>query len=325
MITSKNTAAYWGLVLLCIAPCFSCVSDRSTEMEKETVKPVEIPLPVRQHSTRIVLLGTGTPVPNPVRSGPSIAVVVGDRSYIVDFGPGVVRRAAEAHLNGVWQLEVSRLTLAFVTHLHSDHTAGYSDIILTPAVVGRREPLHVYGPPGLNKMTSNILAAYEEDFAVRANGSVQMANRGDRVVPHEITAGTIYRDDNVVVSAFRVQHGSWNHAYGYRFDTEDRSIVISGDTRPTVTTIEACNGCDVLIHEVYCRRGFLAGTKKWQHYHSTHHTSTLELAQLANEARPSLLILYHVLFFGCSDDELVNEMKSQYKGRFVLGNDLEIH
>ncbi len=99
--------------------------------------------------TRVVLLGTGTPGPLPDRSGPATAIVVNDTAYLVDFGPGVVRRANAAFLDkGIKALEPTKLRVAFVTHLHSDHTVGYPDLIFTPWTVGRRVPLEVYGPKG---------------------------------------------------------------------------------------------------------------------------------------------------------------------------------
>jgi ribonuclease BN (tRNA processing enzyme) len=111
--------------------------------------------------TRVVLLGTGTPVPDPDRSGPATAIVVDDNAYLVDFGPGVVRRAKAAVLaRHIMALEPANLRIAFVTHLHSDHTAGYSDLILTGWTAGRRIPLEVYGPSGLGSMTEHILLAY---------------------------------------------------------------------------------------------------------------------------------------------------------------------
>ena len=105
--------------------------------------------------TQVVLLGTGAPIADPERSGPSLALVVAGKAYLVDFGPGVVRRAAAAHANGIDALQVTNLETAFLTHLHSDHTAGFPDLILTPWVLGRKKPLQVYGPPGLSQMTDH--------------------------------------------------------------------------------------------------------------------------------------------------------------------------
>jgi ribonuclease BN (tRNA processing enzyme) len=102
--------------------------------------------------TKVILLGTGTPVPDPDRSGPATSIAVGDRAYLVDFGPGVVRRAEAATLKtGIKAVEPGDLKVAFVTHLHSDHTAGYSDLILMGWIAGRTAPLEVYGPTGSNR------------------------------------------------------------------------------------------------------------------------------------------------------------------------------
>src|SRR6516162_6457397 len=121
--------------------------------------------------TKVVLLGTGTPVPDPDRSGPATAIVVDDSAYLVDFGPGVVRRAKAAVLDRhILALEPANLKVAFATHLHSDHTAGYSDLILTGWTAGRRTALEVYGPTGLQSMTEHILQAYRVDIETRTNG-----------------------------------------------------------------------------------------------------------------------------------------------------------
>src|SRR5215475_12634114 len=201
--------------------------------------------------TKVVLLGTGTPIPGPDRSGPATAIVVGDSAYLVDFGPGVVRRAQAAVLDrGIMALEPGNLKVAFVTHLHSDHTAGYSDLIFTGWTSGRSTPLKVYGPDGLNSMTEHILQAYRIDIETRTNpeGNQRAIAEGWKVNAHEIKPGVIYKDANVTVTAFATKHAM--QSYGYRFDTPDRSIVISGDTNPTQATIDACAGCDILIHEV---------------------------------------------------------------------------
>ena len=100
--------------------------------------------------TKLVLLGTGTPNACPNACGPSSAVVVGDRAYLVDFGPGVVRQAAKAYQQGIDALRPDRLMIAFCTHLHTDHTAGYPDLIFTPWVLERPKPLKVFGPKGIH-------------------------------------------------------------------------------------------------------------------------------------------------------------------------------
>lgn len=297
----------------------------------------------RQHtgSTQVVLLGTGNPQPDPDRSGPATAIVVNGSAYLVDFGPGVVRRAAAAVLDkGVVALEPTNLKVVFVTHLHADHTAGYPDLILTPWKMGRRVPLEVYGPKGLTSMTKHVLAAYQEDIRIRTEGMEHASPDGYKVNAHEIKPGVVYKDANVTVTAFPTKHGEWEETFGYRFDTADRSIVISGDTTPTQALIDACSGCDVLIHEALTLK-FLANTRRpnarsfdMRAYAAKYHTTTAQLAELAARAKPGLLILYHNPItlrpekrpFASTPEDLLTEIKTAgYNGKVVVGRDLDVY
>jgi len=278
--------------------------------------------------TQIVFLGTGNPSANPDRMGPSVAIVVNGTPYIIDCGPGVVRRAAAAARLGVKGMEVTNLKILFVTHLHSDHTLGYPDLIFSPWVLGRKEPLEVYGPPGIQAMTNHILLAYQEDNDIRIKGLEHANATGNKVNVHEIKPGVIYKDQNVTVKAFLVKHGSWPQAFGYRFETPDRMIVISGDTSPSQSVVENCNGCDVLIHEVYSQVGFNASKEDWRKYILSFHTSTRELSEIATKAKPKLLILYHQMFFGGPTDieeGILKEIRQGYQGRVVSAHDLDIY
>ena len=295
-------------------PTNSLLSDSPNELRSDAKTP-----------TQVVLLGTGTPNADPERSGPSVAIVVNDKPYIVDFGPGVVRRAAAAFRKGIKGLAVKNLDRAFVTHLHSDHTAGYADLILSPWVLEREAPLRVFGPKGIKAMTVNTLRAYSEDIAIRLSGGEPSNKTGYRVIANEIKPGVVYKDENVTVKAFLVNHGSWNEAYGFRFETPDRTIVVSGDCAPSPAIIQNCNGCDVLIHEVYSQTGFATRPPEWQKYHSRYHTSSRELAELASKARPGLLVLYHQLFWGTSEDDLLKEVQADYSGKVVSGRDLDVY
>ena len=274
--------------------------------------------------TRVVLLGTGNPAPNPDRSGPATAIIVNDTAYLIDFGPGVVRRAEAADASrGIKALEPTRLRVAFVTHLHSDHTVGYPDLIFTPWTVGRRVPLEVYGPTGLKAMTEHILEAYKVDIETRTNpdGNQRTFPDGYKVNAHEIKTGVVYKDENVTVSAFATKHAM--ESYGYRFETPDRSIVISGDTNPAQATIDACHGCDVLIHEAHTPAWLATRPESFQKFSAKYHTTTLELAELARQAKPRLLILYH--YSSLSPEELFDDMFAHYPGHFVIGRDLDVY
>lgn len=149
--------------------------------------------------TQVVLLGTGTPAMDPERSGPATAIVVNGAAYLIDIGPGVVRRAAAAAKN-VPAVRPENLKTAFVTHLHSDHTVGYPDLIFTPWVIARKDTLNVYGPKGLKAMTDRILEAWQADIKIRTKGLEQRWPL--RVEGHEIKPGVIYKDELVRVTAF---------------------------------------------------------------------------------------------------------------------------
>ncbi|HXA63750.1 MAG TPA: MBL fold metallo-hydrolase [Bryobacteraceae bacterium] len=275
-------------------------------------------------ATQVVLLGTGTPAIDPDRSGPATAIVVGDTAYLIDFGPGVVRRAAAAAAKGISAVRPENLKTAFVTHLHSDHTVGYPDLIFTPWVIARKDALNVYGPKGLQAMTDHILAAWQEDIDVRTKGLEQRWPL--RVVAHEIKPGIVYTDALVRVTAFLVPHGQWDEAYGYRFDAPDRVIVISGDTRPSPELVKACRRCDILIHEVY-PMGSRATMPDWPKYRAQYHTSTQELAQIASQSQPGLLIVYHRTggLTNFSDEQYLKEIGQGYSGKVVIGHDLEVY
>jgi ribonuclease BN (tRNA processing enzyme) len=280
--------------------------------------------PARQ-PTKLVMLGTGTPVADPERSGPAVAIVVNDEVYLIDAGPGVVRRAAAAAVkHRLFALAAENLDRVFITHLHSDHTLGLPDLIFSPWVLGRRRPLAIYGPPGIDQMAGHLHAAWAEDIRIRA-GSENLPDRDALLVAHDVKPGRIYDDGTVRVDAIAVAHGQWRHAFGYRFQTPGRTIVISGDARPTPALAEACNKCDILVHEVYSKRFLVGRGPSGQRYHATFHTSPAELAELANKAQPALLVLYHQLLAGATDVEMEGEVRAAgYRGRLVSAKDLDV-
>lgn len=272
--------------------------------------------------TQVVLLGTGTPYPDPARHGPATAVVVDGRTFLFDAGAGVMRQlnAAGLPIDGVEAL--------FVTHLHSDHTLGYPDLILTSWIMRRRRPLQAYGPPGLRHMTDHLLAAWAEDIEVRIEGLERELPDAYQVAVHEITPGLVFDSAGVRVTAFPVRHGNWEWAFGYRIDTPDRSVVISGDTGPSETLTDAARGVDVLVHEAYPAEHVdpedRPGGEFWPQYMREFHTSALEVGRIAAEAHPQLLVLTHVVWMGGTPEELVAAVRrGGYSGPVVVGKDLE--
>jgi ribonuclease Z len=277
--------------------------------------------------TKIVFLGTGNPAPSPQTMGPSVAIIVRGTPYLVDAGVGVVRRAQEANDRGVKGLEGPALRTVFLTHLHSDHTLGLPDLLNTPWIMGRTDPLVVYGPTGTAAMMSHIAQAWSADNDIRIKGLEHGNTTGNRAVVHEIKPGVVYKDSNVTVTAFLVKHGSWPQSFGYRFDTPDRSIVLSGDASPSESVVRACSGCDVLVHEAYSQMGYEASKEAWRIYSRAFHTSIEELAELATRAKPKLLILSHQMYFGRPKDNwdtMVAELKSRYQGAFASARDLDV-
>ena len=192
--------------------------------------------------------------------------------------------------------------------------------------MGRKTPLAAYGPHGLRAMTEHIMAAWAEDIDVRTNGLEKRTPGGYRVDVHEVGPGVVYDSAGVRVTAFAVEHGTWREAYGYRFDTPGRSIVISGDTKPSENLARAAAGVDVLIHEVYPGARTAPNATEsaaWPSYMRDFHTSDVEVGQLAARIHPKLVILTHIIRRGATDEELLAGVRQSFDGWVVVGHDLE--
>ncbi len=284
--------------------------------------------------TKVLMLGSGNPYPDPERSGPAVAVIVNGTPYIVDAGEGIWRAMGrEMQRFGGGAVEGFEFTLGefswsriFLTHLHSDHTLGLPAAILAPWNMRRADPPHVYGPPGTKDLVDGILAAYRHDIAFRVYGDEALNDTGWRAVAHEIWEdGTVYKDANVTVSAFRTEHSTAPMPYAYRFETPDRVVTVSGDVRPSPGMLEAARGADILVHEVYGLEGLEKrphGTRNVRRYH----TSTEELAELARQVNPQLLVLYHVQSFSDDPNALEKEIRGfGFEGRVIESRDRDIY
>jgi len=329
------THALFGLLVLVFVSVVFAQSPDSTAPQQKGVK--------------VVFLGTGVPIANPDRQGPSLAVVVNGQAYLVDAGTGIVRQAYAAYLRGISGLRADKLTIAFITHLHEDHTLGIADLILTPWMEGRAEPLQMYGPVGLQDMVDNILAAYKEDIGSKESDAEGKAytkresrpasdnpsrpipdsarrSNGHKVVVHEIQPGPIYKDQNVQVTAFLVTHDRWKEPLGYRFDAQGKVIVISGDTTPSDAVIQACNGCDVLVHEAFTGSGFVQdpGTP-FKRIGGGGHTPSKELGKIASKAKTKMLVVTHwIPLEDATQDDLLRDIRENYSGPVVIARDLDV-
>lgn len=278
----------------------------------------------RPETTTVILLGTGMPYPNHKAQGPATAVTTGQRIFLFDAGPGVVRQMEAAGL----PVRGGPVTALFLTHLHSDHTLGYPDLIFTSWVMGRREPLRVYGPPGTRAMTEHLLAAWDEDIHIREQGLEHAAPGGYRADVNETTGGVVYDSAGVKIRAIPVSHGGWKWALGYRVDTPSKSIVISGDTSPSRELEHESRGVDLLVHEVYPEKRLATeprpGGEDWVRYMRSFHTSDRELGALAARAQPKKLVLYHIVRMGGTDEELLQGIRDGgFHGPTVIGHDLD--
>ena len=268
--------------------------------------------------TKLIILGSGTPNPDPERYGSGYAVVVNESAYIVDFGPGIVRRISA--MSPTWggdfpSMELQNINTAFLTHIHSDHSGALADLILTPWIMGRDVPLKLYGPSGLGAMSKNITEAYIDDINYRLYGSQPANELGFKTNVTEIVDdGSIYKDKNVEVIAFKNNHGDFKNSFGFLFITDDKRILFSGDTAVSANLKKYGNDLDILVHEVFSSETFVNKTKDWQIYHQAHHTSSIDLGIIAAELQPKKLVMSHILFWGASEESILNDIGVNFSG-----------
>ena len=278
--------------------------------------------------TKLIILGSGTPNPDPQRYGSGYAIVVNESAYIVDFGPGIVRRISA--MSPTWggefpSMELKKINIAFLTHIHSDHSGALADLILTPWIMGRDVPLKLYGPPGLDAMSKNITEAYIDDINYRLYGSQPANKLGYTTLVNEISEdGVVYKDENVKVMAFKNAHGDFKNSFGFLFITKDKKILLSGDTAVSENLKKYGKDLDILVHEVFSSETFVNKTKDWQIYHQAHHTSSIDLGIIANELKPKKLVLSHILFWGASDESLLSDVKKNFNGKTIIAKDLMV-
>ena len=278
--------------------------------------------------TKLIILGSGTPNPDPERYGSGYAVVVNVDAYIVDFGPGIVRRISA--MSPTWggefpSMELENINIAFLTHIHSDHSGALADLILTPWIMGRDEPLDLYGPEGLKAMSENITEAYIDDINYRLYGSQPANELGFTTNVTEISDdGTIFKDNNIEVIAFKNAHGDFKNSFGFLFITDDKRILFSGDTAVSNNLMKYGKNLDILVHEVFSSETFVNKTKDWQIYHQAHHTSSIDLGIIADELQPKKLVLSHILFWGASEESLLKDVRKNFNGETIIAADLMV-
>lgn len=278
-----------------------------------------------QAETRVIMLGTGTPLLSAERAGSGFAVIHDGEAYLFDAGHGTVQRAVQAFKTmNAPELNPPEIKNVFFSHLHSDHTLDYSELAST-LWWERNARLNAYGPKGLQNMTNGYYEMQKVDIALRTGGIQPIRDKTMyKVAVHEIAKdGIIFNKNNVKVEAFSVDHGHITPAYGYKITTPDKTIVFSGDTTYSENLVKKAKGADILIHEVISEEGWNALPLNWQAYHDSSHMLTSKLAKVANKARPGLLVLTHVLHYDAPIETAYSEVKALYNGKVALANDLD--
>src|SRR5436853_3983318 len=279
-----------------------------------------------QAKTRLILLGTGGgPRPRKENMASAQVLVVNDALYVVDCGDGVARQLVTAGLS------LPKLRHVFITHQHSDHNPDYGNLLLLAWASGLRTRVDTWGPPPLEKMTRLFfeMNAYDIDIRIADEGRVPLV---PLVHAHEVSEpGAVMRDDNVRVTCTLVDHPPVKPALAYRFDTADRSIVISGDTHRSENLVQLARGADVLVHEALylpavdrlVARVPNAATLKKHIIDS--HTAVEDCARVAAAAGVKTLVLSHLV---PADDPTVTEQtwldaaRPHFKGRIIVARDL---
>ena len=301
---SKTLASFVGLLALLLSAAVSTQAKADSDF-------------------KVTLLGTGTPIPDPDRFGPSTLVEAGNKKLLFDAGRGVPIRVRQLGFRE------SKIDVVFLTHYHSDHTAGIPDIWLTGWLGNfRQEPFRLIGPVGAKSLMANLESAYALDIKIRLEDE-KLPPRGIATVVEEFEKdGVVYDKDGVKVIAFTVDHGAAiKPAVGYRIEYNGHAVVISGDTRYDQNVIKYGTGVDLLIHEVCIVRPELLSNPYIKRV-VDHHTTPREAGQVFSLAKPKLAVYSHLVFLASDKvpratvDDIVAGTRETYDGPLQVGVDL---
>jgi ribonuclease BN (tRNA processing enzyme) len=278
--------------------------------------------------TRLVLLGTaGGPRIRKNRSASAQAIVAGGKIYVVDCGYGVARQMVLAGL------PLPQIADVFITHHHSDHDIELGPLLQLAWLSGLTSPVGCWGPPSMQAMLRNYRRYEAYDIAIRTSDEGRIPF-DSLIRTHELYGtGPVMRDDNVRVAAAKVFHPPVNLALAYRFDAADRSIVISGDTRPSAELVRLAMRADILVHEAMLPQyvpqlvNALPGQKQLARSVLSHHTTAEQAGQVAAEAGVKMLVLSHLVPAGdpdVPDSEWIAAARRHYSGPIVVGRDLMV-
>ena len=306
-------------------PCFLTVLLLS--MATGTVGTQEPAAPSADSTLKVILLGTAAgPTLNAQRLGISTLVVAGSEKLLFDCGRSLTTGMARLAINP------ADVTKVFLTHLHSDHIVSLPEFYLFPWPQGRTLPLQVWGPSGTRSMMKHLQDAFSFDVHIRRDVDERFSAAGIKVIATDIREGVVYEANGVKVTAFVVDHGPVAPAFGYRVDYRGRSVVLSGDTKPSENLIKFSQGVDVLIHELGRSKQdpSLVGppnellpnsplTRGQARTIAEHHTDGAEAGRVFERVKPKLVVFSH---FNAATGEPLALVRQSYGGTVEFGEDL---
>ena len=263
---------------------------------------------------RVTILGSGTPRPDINRFSQSILIEAADQKLLFDSGRGATIRLSQANVS------IGDINTIFLTHLHSDHTLGLPDLIMTGWIYQRNKELKIFGPIGTQNLVKNIKAAFTEDIKIRTVPPENHSLQGLSSKTYEIKEGIIYENDDVSVTAFRVDHGGGvEHAFGYKITYKGKVVIISGDTNYSENLIKYARNCDLLIHEIADAPQNLIQDNPKVLGLMNYHTTPKEMSRIINKVEPKHTILTHVLALGgISEKEILRKVQASTDSKYVI-------
>ena len=268
------------------------------------------------------LLGTGCPSPSSLRFGPSTLFIQRGKNYLFDCGSGVTQRLNAAGIKS------SEIEILFITHIHSDHVMDLYQLYISGWHQGRNTKFKVVGPKGTKFFFQNILTAFNEELEGRIKWEQRPNIEGLDYEVTEIDETFEFKNDDLEVKPFVVDHYPVEPAFGYQLKLSDKGkekkVVISGDTRKSENLIKHALNADVLVHEVFVNLEFddRRMSEKTLLNVSDYHTSPKEIGEIANIAEVKKLILTHFVPPIFDESELIYKIAESYKGEIIIGEDL---